>query len=168
MPSDSMFRLGLLLGAAALLVLVLLAALPSRKPKPEAVGPRPAPNFWLLASGAVVVLFLLSGPLALVAVPLLWAARRWGGNLMAVLAFCAFAGAGFVVASHAGAFPTLHTGAFGDPAQIASLVALAAVLSAAAAEVTRRGQRSQTDPRTTRPEGDPAAVTRDAGDPGPV
>jgi arabinofuranan 3-O-arabinosyltransferase len=168
MPSDSMFRLGLLLGVAALLVLVLLAALPSRKPKPEAVGPRPAPNFWLLAAGAVVALFLLGGPLALVAVPLLWAARRWGGNLMAVLAFCAFAGAGFVVAWSAGALPSLHTGAFGNPAQIASVVALAAVLSAAAAEVTPRGPRPQTDLMTSRPGADPAAVTRQANDPGPA
>jgi hypothetical protein len=87
---------------------------------------------------------------------------------MAVLAFCAFAGAGFVVAWSAGALPSLHTGAFGNPAQIASVVALAAVLSAAAAEVTPRGPRPQTDLMTSRPGADPAAVTRQANDPGPA
>jgi hypothetical protein len=53
---------------------------------------------------------------------------------MAIVAFIAFVSAGAAVAWNAGALPSTHSGAFGYPAQIASVVALGAVLSAGAAD----------------------------------
>ena len=53
---------------------------------------------------------------------------------MAVVAFVAFVGAGLAVAMHPGALPKMQIGAFGQSAQITSVIALAAVLSAAAAD----------------------------------
>ncbi len=134
MASDDLFRLGLVLGALLLAVLLLLALLPSSRPALEPSGPRRPPSFWVLSIGTVLVLFLVAGPVAVVALPLLAAARRWGGGLMAPVAFIAFVAAGVAVAWNPGAVPSTHLGAFGHPAQIASVVALGAVLSAAAAD----------------------------------
>jgi len=66
---------------------------------------------------------------------------------LAVVAWVAFVGAGVAVAWHAGALPTTMTGAFGQPAQIASVVAFAAVLCAAAGDrsLPRRRQKSSAD-----------------------
>jgi peptidoglycan/LPS O-acetylase OafA/YrhL len=52
--------------------------------------------------------------------------RRW----LPVLALVAYLAAGVVVAVNVGISPATNVGAFGRPAQIASEVALAAVLSA--------------------------------------
>jgi arabinofuranan 3-O-arabinosyltransferase len=142
MPSDSLFHLGLLLGAILLVVILLLAVLPSRRDEPEAVGPRPVASGWVVAVLAVAALVLVGGILALVGVPLLWVARRWGQNVMAAVAFATFVAAGCVVAWHAGALPNLQTGAFGRPAQVASVVAFGAVLCAAVSEYIPRHRRS--------------------------
>jgi arabinofuranan 3-O-arabinosyltransferase len=146
MPSDSLFHLGLLLGAILLVVILLLAVLPSRRDEPEAVGPRPVARGWVLAVLAVAALVLVGGILALVGVPLLWVARRWGQNVMAAVAFATFVAAGCVVAWHAGALPNLQTGAFGRPAQVASVVAFGAVLCAAVSEYIPRHPRSDRFP----------------------
>jgi arabinofuranan 3-O-arabinosyltransferase len=134
MASDSFFRLGLLLGALLLVLLVALALVPSKGPTLEQSGPRRPPPFWVLSIGVVLVLFLVGGPVVLAALPLLFIARKWGGTPMAFIAFFAFVAAGVAVAWDAGALPTSHSGAFGHVAQIASIVALGAVLSAAAAD----------------------------------
>jgi len=147
MTPDTVFHLGLWLGAALLCALLLLTLLPTRRSPDDPTGPRPLPSFWLLAAGTVLALVLVGGPLALVALPLLWVARRWGGGVLAVVAWVAFVGAGVAVAWHAGALPTTMTGAFGQPAQIASVVAFAAVLCAAAGDrsLPRRRQKSSAD-----------------------
>jgi arabinofuranan 3-O-arabinosyltransferase len=140
MTSDGIFRLGLLLGALLLVVLLLLAFLPSKRPTLEPLSARRPPPFWVLSVASVLLLFLVGGPLALTALPLLVAARKWGGRPMAAVAFIAFMVAGVAVAWNAGAQPSTHSGAFGHLAQIASIVAFGAVLSATAAE--RRSGRS--------------------------
>ena len=133
MVPNSLFRLWLALGAALLVGLLLLALIPSRRSRQAASEARELP-LALLAGGAVVVLVVVAGPLALLAVPLLWAARRWGGGAMALVAFVAFVAGGVVVAWHPGALPGTGNGAFGGPAQVASAIALAAVLCALVAE----------------------------------
>jgi arabinofuranan 3-O-arabinosyltransferase len=159
MVPDGAFRLGLLLGVALLIALLLFALLPAKKSDRNPTDQRSFP-FWLLAFATVLGLFIVGGPLALVALPLLWAARRWGGTLMAPVAFVAFVGAGLAVAWNAGALPTTHSGAFGRPAQIASVVALGAVLSATAADGARWKRRvvAGSDP-------EPDEVPPEAGSP---
>jgi arabinofuranan 3-O-arabinosyltransferase len=133
-PANSLF-LGLLaLGAILLLGLFSLALLPAKRSSREAVGPRPLPFNAMLMAGAAIVLVLVSGPLALLAVPLFFAARHWGERRMAVVAFLAFIAAGSAAALSPGALPAARVGAFGLPAQVASVVALAVVLSTLVAE----------------------------------
>jgi arabinofuranan 3-O-arabinosyltransferase len=146
MTADAPFRLGLVFGAMLLVVLLFLALLPGRRAPPDSAGPRRLPPTALLVAVAAVALVVIGGPLVLVMLPLFLAARRWGGAAMAVVAFLAFVTAGLAAAWNPGSLPATGLGAFGVPAQIASLAALAAVLSAAAAEerprITRRGQPS--------------------------
>ena len=79
MTPDRIFRLLLALGAALLVLLLALALLPARRKVEEAAsGPRAMPSRWVLFVGALVVLCLIAGPLALVAVPLLLIGRTWG------------------------------------------------------------------------------------------
>jgi len=130
MAPDRLFRLFLALGAAFLIGLFLLAILRDRKASPGPTVSRRMPSRWLLMAGALVVLGLVVGPLALVAVPLVLAARRWGTGLMAVIAFAAFTTAGALAAWQPAALQAASAGAFGLPAQVCSGIALAAVLSA--------------------------------------
>jgi arabinofuranan 3-O-arabinosyltransferase len=134
MVPDALFRHALELGAGFLVMLLLLALIPARRSVRDPAGPRPLPRFGLIATATALVLILVSGPLALLAVPLLFMARRWGGLAMAMVAAGAFAVSGVLVAWHAGALPETGTGAFGRPAQIAAVIALAALLCALAAE----------------------------------
>ena len=92
----------------------------------------------MLALGAALVAVSVGGWLALALVPLLAVARRWGSTAMAVVAGSAFASAGVLVAWHPSAVPGAHQGAFGAPAQAASVVALCAVLSAVVVGGRRR------------------------------
>ena len=76
------------------------------------------------------MLAIVSGPLALVFLPLAYAGRRWGRRVLAVVAGCAFVAAGIAVASIPGAEPPMGVGAFGWPAQLLAAIALGAVLAA--------------------------------------
>jgi hypothetical protein len=93
---------------------------------------------WILWIGAALVAVSVGGWLALTLVPLVLAARRWGSTTVAVVAGVAFTAAGLLVAWHPSAVPGAHQGAFGAPAQAASVVALCAVLAVVVAEESRR------------------------------
>jgi arabinofuranan 3-O-arabinosyltransferase len=141
MTPDRTFRELLVVGGAFLAALLALALVPSRRRLADRGGPRSAPAPWLLFIGAAAVLVVMSGPLALVAIPLVLAARRWGDGLMAATAFAAFAAAGGIAAWDPARFGSVGAGAFSPAAQIVSVVALAAVLSAAVWNGTRRRPR---------------------------
>jgi arabinofuranan 3-O-arabinosyltransferase len=125
---DRIFRWLLLLGAVLLVALVAAALFPWRSRIKDKSGPRSTPSRWVLFAGALVVLVVISGPLALVVVPLVIVARRWGNRVMAVTAFGAFVAAGAVAAWDPAVSGSQGAGAFSGAAQILSVVALAAVL----------------------------------------
>ena len=77
----------------------------------------------------VVLLAVVSGPLALAFIPLAYAGRRWGRRVLAAIAGCAFVAAGIAVAAIPGAEPPMGVGAFGWPAQLFAAIALGAVLA---------------------------------------
>ena len=130
MAPDRIFRLLLGLGAALLVLLLALALLPGRRKVAEVSEPGAMPARWVLFVGTLVVLGLISGPLALVAVPLVLIGRKWGHGFLAVIAFVAFLVAGVAAALHPAVSGSTGAGAFSPLAQIASVVALAAVLCA--------------------------------------
>ena len=130
MAPDRIFRLLLALGAALLVLLLALALLPGRRKVTEVSEPGAMPARWVLFVGTLVVLGLISGPLALVAVPLVLIGRKWGHGHLAVTAFVAFLVAGVAAAGHPAVSGSAGAGAFSPLAQIASVVALAAVLCA--------------------------------------
>jgi arabinofuranan 3-O-arabinosyltransferase len=144
MKSDPAFRLLLLLGGVFLVLLLLLAVVSSRKTMDDEGGPRASPAVWLLLAGSVVILFVVAGPFALLMAPLLYIGRRWGSRALSVLAFASFAAAGAIAAWTPAHLQTgiASAGAFGGPAQIASVVALGAVLSAFVLEGSRRKHRA--------------------------
>ncbi len=156
---DRTYRAGLALGAVFLVLLAILALVGVDRSRLDPSGRRRKPLAWLLVAGAAVVAIAVGGWLALVLVPLLAAAYRWGSNAMAVLAAAAFTVAGVVVAIDVNTNPALHSGAFGAPAQIASMVALSAVLAAVAVEEGRRRGGPTLEPRTPDPETAPAPDT---------
>jgi arabinofuranan 3-O-arabinosyltransferase len=129
MTPDRIFRLLLALGAALLVALLVLALLPGRRKVNDAGGPRAMPSRWVLFAGALVVLALIAGPLALVAVPLVLIGRTWGRATQAVTAFVAFLVAGAAATWDPAVTGSAGAGAFSPLAQIASVVALAAILS---------------------------------------
>ncbi len=129
MSTEGLYRLLLFLGAMFLLGLAFLALMPSRKPSPVVCGPRSMPSFWILLVGSLIVLGLVSGPLALLILPLVLAARRWGSRVMAAIAFCAFVAAGVAAAWDPAHLFSTSAGAFGAPAQLASVIALATVFA---------------------------------------
>jgi arabinofuranan 3-O-arabinosyltransferase len=130
MAPDGIFRLLLAVGAALLVALLALALLPGRrKVNEDTSAPRAMPSRWVLFAGALVVLGLISGPLALVAVPLVLIGRKWGRATLAVTAFVAFLVAGVAAAWDPAVSGSAGAGAFSPLAQIASVIALAAVLS---------------------------------------
>jgi arabinofuranan 3-O-arabinosyltransferase len=129
MAPDWIFRLLLALGAALLVALLVLALLPGRRKEGDASEPRAMPSRWVLFVGALVGLGLISGPLALVAVPLVVIGRKWGRATLAVTAFVAFLVAGAAAAWDPAVTGSTGAGAFSPLTQIASVIALAAVLS---------------------------------------
>ena len=130
MAPDRTFRLLLALGAALLVLLLALALLPGRRKVTDVIEPGAMPARWVLFVGALVVLGLISGPLALVAVPLVLVGRKWGRAALAVTAFVAFLVAGVAAALHPAVSGSTGAGAFSALAQIASVISLAAVLCA--------------------------------------
>jgi arabinofuranan 3-O-arabinosyltransferase len=135
---DRTYQIGLIVGGVLVLLLFALALWPSRRRhRAPPFTARPNLPATVLAAVATVVLVVLGGVLALILPVLLvvtWIvrARRWLG----VLAMVAYVAAGVAVASHVGNYPGTGIGAFGKPAQIASVVALAATFSAFVAEGT--------------------------------
>ena len=104
-------------------------------------NPGPMPARWVLFVGTLVVLGLISGPLALVAVPLVLIGRKWGRATLAVTAFVAFLVAGVAAAWDPAVAGSAGAGAFSPLAQIASVVALAAVLCALVLDGKVQGRR---------------------------
>jgi len=134
MAPQSTYLLSLLIGAAFLVLLLALVLVPARKDVPDEGTLRPLPTPWLLLAGAVAILALVSGPLALLVLPLTFVARRWGRGVMAACAFTAFVVAGVAAAWHPAALDTSGADAFGRQAQIGSVIALAAVFAALVGE----------------------------------
>ena len=130
MAPDRIFRLLLALGAALVVALLALALLPGRRRVTDASEPGAMPARWVLFVGTLVVLGLISGPLALVAVPLVLIGRKWGRATLAVTAFVAFLVAGVAAAWDPAVLGAAGAGAFSPLAQIASVIALGAVLCA--------------------------------------
>ena len=161
--SDGPYRAGLALGALLLVVLAVLALTGSDRSRLGPVGARRKPRAWLLVAAAAVVAVAVGGWLALLLVPLVAAAYRWGSDAMAVVAAAAFTLAGIVVASYPSANPAVHRGAFGAPAQIASMVALCAVLAAVAVGEGRRRRRDPTGEHQGGPPDPPAGPAPPAG-----
>ena len=109
------------------------------------------PARWVLFVGTLVVLGLISGPLALVAVPLVLIGRRWGRATLAVTAFVAFVVAGVAAAWDPAVTGSAGAGAFSPLAQIASVIALAAVLSVLVLE-GQAAQRQEPSTEGVQPE----------------
>jgi arabinofuranan 3-O-arabinosyltransferase len=128
MSSDSLFRGLLLIGGLFLVLLLALALLPSKKVTEDPGGERSPPSVWILLGGAALALLIVAGPLALVVVPLAFMARRWGSGAMTLTAFVAFVVAGVFAALTPAMLLSQTAGAFGRPAQIASAIALGALL----------------------------------------
>jgi len=148
MSSDESFRALLVVGALLLGGLLVLALVRGGGVSAPIAGSRRQPRPGVLMVGSALILLLVAGWWALVAVPLFVLARRWGPNAMAVIAFVSFVAAGVAVALHPGALLDLHIGAFGYPAQVASEIALAAVLCALMVqERPKRGRSGHTAPR---------------------
>jgi arabinofuranan 3-O-arabinosyltransferase len=135
---DHTYRAALLLGGLFLVLLAILAVAGRGRSPAAPVGPRQRVGVWVLAAAAALIGISVGGWLALALVPLVLVARRWGSTPMAVIAGAAFTAAGIMVAWHPSAVPGAHEGAFGAPAQAASVVALCAVLSAVVAGDRRR------------------------------
>lgn len=157
---DGIYRASLALGAFLLVALAILAFALSNQSRLDPSGPRRSPSNWLLAAGAAVATVAVGGWLALVLVPLLAAAYRWGSDVLAVVAASAFSVAGIVVAIDVSTNPALHSGAFGAPAQVASMVALCAVLAAVVVEEGRRRMDSGEKIRTGSPDTQPLVPER--------
>jgi arabinofuranan 3-O-arabinosyltransferase len=147
-PSTA-YRGLLILGGVLLLGLAALALLPSRRRRSlDPSGPRAMPPSWLLLVASVAVLALVGGPLCLVAIPLIWGARRWGRVALMATAFVAFAVAGIAAAWTPATLHGVGAGALAGPAQVASVIALAAVLVALVVGENRSGKRERSRPQS--------------------
>jgi arabinofuranan 3-O-arabinosyltransferase len=128
-PADAWYRLALLVGAFFVAALAAFAlARRGRRAQPPAPERKPLPRV-LVGIACFVVLAVVSGPLALVLLPLAAAGRRWGRQVLALIAGCSFVAAGIAVAAIPGAEPPMGVGAFGWPAQLFAAIALGAVLA---------------------------------------
>ncbi|MGO9185351.1 alpha-(1-_3)-arabinofuranosyltransferase domain-containing protein [Mycobacterium sp.] len=145
MKPDTLFRFLLAVGAVFILGLFALALIPSRRRYDDDGGRRPPLPFWFIMAASLVVLGLVAGPLALVAIPLLLIARRWGRDALTITAFVAFMLAGVAAAWSPAMLSTVTAGALERPAQVASVVALAAVLCALIVEERSRRRQGRTE-----------------------
>ncbi|MGO9856278.1 MAG: alpha-(1-_3)-arabinofuranosyltransferase family protein [Acidimicrobiales bacterium] len=150
-PADGAYRLLLVLAALLLLGLLVLAIVPLRKRYLPAARARAVPALALLVLGAIA-LVAIGGVLALVLVPLLLIARRWGSRPMALVAFIAFVVAG--IAAAIGPAPALGTGfvPFDSISQTASVLALGAILTSAVAAALKKADADTS--MTTQEDGD--------------
>ena len=139
-PANSPYRAVLFVGLLLLFVLLALAFVPGRRRIEDGGGPLTSPNVWVLLGLSVAALVVIAGPLALVVAPLLVVARRWGPIPLSITAFVAFATAG-AAAAWTPASPGVVAGALGGPAQVASVVALAAVLASLVADAWPKESR---------------------------
>ena len=165
MAPDSAFRSFLLVGGILLVLLLVLALLPEKRTREGDDGPRTLPSRLLLLVAAVV-LFVIAGPLALVVVPLFMIGRRWGARVLAVVAFICFCVAGAAAAWNPAVLErgTYSAGAFGRPAQIASVIALAALLCTVVLEGSFRDRGLGRDPLGGTEDPSPAdSLSSDAG-----
>jgi arabinofuranan 3-O-arabinosyltransferase len=129
LAADSWYRMALLVGALLLAVLIVFA-LVRRGRHDHPPAPQRRRTFRvLLGILGFAVLLLVSGPIALVFLPLVYAARRWGRTALALVGAVAFVAAGIAAAVSPGASPETGLGAFGWPAQVFAAVALAALLA---------------------------------------
>jgi arabinofuranan 3-O-arabinosyltransferase len=161
MAPDGSFRLLLAFGAALLLALLALALFPSRRKAKDPSEPRAMPARVILFAGTLVVLALIAGPLAFVAVPLVLIGWRWGRAPLAVAAFVAFLVAGVAAAWDPAVYGSTGAGAFSALAQIASVVSLGAVLSVLVLEGGMRwpGGAAPVQPKEEAPEPGPLVRT---------
>jgi arabinofuranan 3-O-arabinosyltransferase len=128
-PADAWYRMALLVGTFFVAALGAFAlARRGRRGQPPAPARKPLPRI-LIGVACFAVLALVSGPLALVFLPLASVGHRWGRRVLAAVAGCAFVAAGLVVAAIPGAEPPMGVGAFGWPAQLLAAIALGAVLA---------------------------------------
>jgi arabinofuranan 3-O-arabinosyltransferase len=164
MSSDTLFRGLLLLGGLLLVLLVALALFPSRKVPEDPGGERSPPSVWIILGGAALALVIVAGPLALVVVPLAFVARRWGSGALALTSFVAFVVAGVFAALNPAMLLSQSAGAFGRPAQIASAIALAALLCSL---VPDHGDRRD-QPEIDLGDHPPLTTTEDGGVAGPI
>ncbi|MFD6888187.1 alpha-(1-_3)-arabinofuranosyltransferase family protein [Streptomyces sp. NPDC059957] len=138
------YDVGLVLGALALLVLagmVVVPALRRRSGRPDSPGAQDwdasdAPRWLLGTVFPLLVLGIVGGPLALLALPLVLIAFRWP-NLLPYVAGAAMAGAGLVAAL------APPSGAFSPTAQVLALLAVAAALVTAGGRVSVPRHRSE-------------------------
>jgi arabinofuranan 3-O-arabinosyltransferase len=149
---DTTFRLALLFGAIFLVILAALALFPGRRRDYPAVWSRPVPVGWLLAIGVFAILAAIGGLLALVAVPMLYIARRWGAGWMAAIAVVAFGVAGIAAAMQPASVDHAGAGAFGGTAQVATVVAIAAVLASLGARDPSQRRSGATADGAPRPD----------------
>jgi arabinofuranan 3-O-arabinosyltransferase len=128
---DGLYRVGLIIGFALAVLLVGLALWPARRENDaRARGPRADLPTSVAIGASLVVLIVVAGALAVVFPVLLllaWFVRS--GRWLSVLAAASFLAAGVAAAIDIGRFPASDVGVFGWPAQVASLLALAAVLA---------------------------------------
>ncbi len=128
------FQLGLIMGAALVLVLLALALVPVRKrfagleavSEPAVLASRTAEL--VIAACVLAAAALVSWPALIALVPLgILAGRR--PQLLPAVAGLALLAAGIVVAVHVLPFPTEHGGTFGPYAEILAGIAFVAVLA---------------------------------------
>jgi arabinofuranan 3-O-arabinosyltransferase len=139
-PPNGRFQDLLLVGALLLIGLFALALVPSRRRNDQPEVALRDPSFWLLLGLSAAALVLVAGLWALVFVPLLAVARRWGRRPLIATAFVAFATAGLIAAVHPASSVGFGAGALDGPAQVASAVALASVFAALVVDSWPRGR----------------------------
>ena len=138
---DGAYRTALLVGAVLVLVLVLLALLPARRPHGVAESLVPSSRHGralagFTGAGVVIAIGLISWPALLALLALAFVARRRPG-LLAPLAAGAMLAAAIVVALDVVPIPTEGRGAFGATAQTLAAIAVAAVLMTLVVDLAR-------------------------------
>ncbi|MEU0369270.1 alpha-(1-_3)-arabinofuranosyltransferase family protein [Streptomyces sp. NPDC006283] len=158
---SSVYEAGLI-GAGALLVVLLGLALFGRRTRPdtETVAQPPGPGLLLGTVALTLVAFAVAGPVA-AAVPVLALVAWLRPSFLAPLAFAAMAGAGAVAVLGSAGRPSLGEGAYGPVAQLLALTALFAALVSVGRE---RGAHRATGPGAP---GDPGSPGRSSSADGP-